>query len=122
MDIPLDKYLATFTSPVTTTPFYSWGLTQRYPGGSGVGTSDPSAALRLGRDFQTTPVFKVRGLDIAGHGKHGQGRLWKHGTGKSSYGAQETLLHALLLGAQGQADCLTPAAWLCTGRVCHWSA
>ena len=64
VDVPDSVYLAKHSSPVTVTPFYTWGITQRYPAASR-GAGDAGAALRLSGDFKVTPLFAtaVAGAD-----------------------------------------------------------
>lgn len=58
VDVPDAKYLRGFTNPLTVTPFYTWGLSQRYPSGS-QGNAGPAAELRLSSQFETVPVFTI---------------------------------------------------------------
>ncbi|KAF8068259.1 hypothetical protein HT031_001946 [Scenedesmus sp. PABB004] len=56
VDTPDVEYVRGFSNPLTVTPFYTWGLSQRYPAGSR-GPGEPGAALRLSSEFVTTPLF-----------------------------------------------------------------
>ncbi|KAI8474281.1 MAG: hypothetical protein J3K34DRAFT_375003 [Monoraphidium minutum] len=58
VDVPDSLYIPRFSTPVTVTPFYSWGITQRYPAVSR-SKADAGAALRLSDQFQTVPLFKT---------------------------------------------------------------
>ncbi|GBF96122.1 hypothetical protein Rsub_08870 [Raphidocelis subcapitata] len=65
VDVPDSDYLKRYSSPVTVTPFYTWGITQRYPAASRK-MADASAALRISDEFAAVPLFAAAKTDASG--------------------------------------------------------
>ncbi|GBF96123.1 hypothetical protein Rsub_08871 [Raphidocelis subcapitata] len=65
LDIPVEDYLKRYSSSVTVTSFYTWGITQRYPAASRQ-MADESAALRISDEFAAVPLFAAAKTDASG--------------------------------------------------------
>lgn len=62
VDVPDEKYLRGFTNSLTVTPFYTWGLSQRYPsGGQAQAWQQKLKALHL-HEHMHLPIMSLQGF------------------------------------------------------------